>query len=235
VTCHIWTGRFVLQPSMKSYERSTPMRLTIFGATGGTGKSLVEQALAAGHEITAVVRDPTRLPLPPQARLHMITADVMDPVAIAPAVDGADAVLTALGPRGTGPTSISEDSTRSIIEAMEKSGARRLITVSGSIVDDAGDGFFMHRVMKPLARRTFLRNVSADMRCAEDLVHSSNLDWTIFRPPRLTNKPASGRYRTAVDRNPPRGVTISRADLAAEMLEHLDDPATWHKHVFIAN
>jgi putative NADH-flavin reductase len=211
------------------------MRLTIFGATGATGNCLVAQALAAGHDVTAVVRDPTRLKVPAHARLHVVTADVTDPVAITPTVDGADAVLTALGPRGTGPTSISEDSTRSIIEAMEKCGARRLITVSGSIVDDAGDGFFMHRVMKPLARRTFLRNVSADMRRAEDVVHSSNLDWTIFRPPRLTDKPASGSYRTAIDRNPPRGLTISRADLAAEMLQHLDDPATCRKHVFIAN
>ncbi len=195
------------------------MRLTVFGATGGTGRCLVEQALAAGHDVTAVVRDPTRLTVPPQARLHVVTADVADPVAIAPAVDGADGVLTALGPRGTGPTSISEDSIRSIIEAMEKCGACRLITVSGSIVDDSGDGFFMHRVMKPFARRTFLRNVSADMRRAEVLVHASNLDWTIFRPPRLTDKPASGRYRTAIEHNPPRGVTISRADVAAEMLE----------------
>ena len=211
------------------------MQLTIFGATGATGKCLVAQALAAGHDVTAVVRDPTRLTVPAHARLHVVTADVTDPVAIAPAVDGADAVLTALGPRGTGPTSISEDSSRSIVEAMEKSGARRLITVSGSIVDDTGDGVFMHRVMKPLARRTFLRNVSADMRRAEDVVHASNLDWTIFRPPRLTDKPASGSYRTAIDRNPPRGLTISRADLAAEMLEHLDDPTTWRKHIFIAN
>jgi uncharacterized protein YbjT (DUF2867 family) len=93
----------------------------------------------------------------------------------------------------------------------------------------------MHRVMKPFARHTFLRTVSADMRRAEDVVHASNLDWTIYRPPRLTDKPASGSYRTAIDRNPPRGLTISRADLAAEMLEHLDDPATWRKHVFIAN
>jgi putative NADH-flavin reductase len=211
------------------------MRLTIFGATGGTGKHLVEQALAAGHEVTAVVRDPMRLTVPLQAGLHVVTADVMDPVAIAPEVDGADAVLSALGPRGSGPTSISEDSTRSIIEAMEKSGTRRLMTITGSIVDDTGDGFLMHRVIKPLARRTFLRNVCADMRRAEDLIHATNLDWTIFRPPRLTAKPASASYRTAIDRNPPRGVTISRADVAAEMLKHLDDPATWQKHVFVAN
>ena len=118
---------------------------------------------------------------------------------------------------------------------MEKCGVRRLVTVSGSIVDDTGNGLFMHRLIKPLARRTFLRNVCADMRRAEELVHASTLDWTIFRPPRLTDKPASGRYRTALDRNPPCGVTISRADLAAEMLARIDDPVVWCKHVFVAN
>jgi putative NADH-flavin reductase len=173
--------------------------------------------------------------MPPGARLHVVTADVMDPVAIAPTVDGADAVLSALGPRRGGPTFVSTDSTRSIIEAMGKSGARRLITITGSVVNDTGNGFLMHHMIKPLARRTFLRSVCADMRGAEDLIHASDLDWTIFRPPRLTNKPATGNYRTAIDRNPTRGVTISRADLAAEMLEHLDDRATWHTHVFIAN
>jgi uncharacterized protein YbjT (DUF2867 family) len=210
------------------------MQLTIFGATGRTGRLLVEQALAARHDVTAVVRDPNRLPVPSQARLQVVVADVMDPAEIVPAVEDADAVLSALGPNGRGPTTISGDSSRSIIEAMEKCGADRLITITGSIVDDAGDGFFMSHVLKPLARRTFLRDVCADMRRAEEEVHASNLDWTIYRPPRLTDKPASGRSRTAIDRNVPRGTTIPRADLANYILEHLDDPATLRKHIFIA-
>jgi uncharacterized protein YbjT (DUF2867 family) len=73
------------------------------------------------------------------------------------------------------------------------------------------------------------------MRRAEDEVRDSRLDWTIFRPPRLTGKPATGSYRTAVDRNLPRGYTISRADLAACMLAALGDPATVHRHIGMAN
>jgi putative NADH-flavin reductase len=80
------------------------MELTIFGATGATGNCLTEQALAAGHEVTAVVRDPARLSVPAHPQLRVITADLMDPAAISPAVAGADAVLAAFGPRGTGPT-----------------------------------------------------------------------------------------------------------------------------------
>jgi putative NADH-flavin reductase len=211
------------------------MRLTIFGATGGTGRCLVEQALAAGHHVTAVVRDPNRLSLASHTALHVVTADVMDPAGIVPAVEDADAVVSALGPRGRGPTSVSHDGVRSIIEAMEKGGAGRLIVVTGSVVDDTGNGFLMRHLLKSLARRTFLRDVCADMRRAEDEIHSSNLDWTIFRPPRLTDKAATGSYRVAIDRNVPRGVTIARADLADHILEVLDDPTSVHKHLFIAN
>jgi putative NADH-flavin reductase len=143
--------------------------------------------------------------------------------------------MSALGPRGSGRTTISQDSTRGIIEAMQKTGARRLLTVSGSVVTDAGEGPVMCYLLKPLARHTFLRHVCADMRAAEVEIHASDLDWTIFRPPQLTGKPAADTYRTAIDRNLPRGYTISRADLAACMLALLDDPAAVHRHVSIAN
>jgi putative NADH-flavin reductase len=215
------------------------MRFTIFGATGGTGTSLAEQALAAGHEVTAVVRDPARLtlrPLKPAAdvRLRVITADPMDPAAIIPAVAEAEAVLTAIGPRGTGVTTVSQDSIRSIVAAMQKTGVRRLLTVSGSIVADDGESPYL-RLIKPVARRTFLRHVCADMRSAEAEVEASNLDWTIMRPPSLTNKPATGHYRMRIDGGLPRCLTVSRADLAACMLAAIGDPATLRKHVAVAN
>jgi putative NADH-flavin reductase len=169
------------------------------------------------------------------AGLRVVTADVMDPGAIAGAVAGADAVLTAIGPRVSGPSTVSADSAASIIAAMRRTGVRRLLTVSGSIVDDAGEGPIMSRLVKPLARRTFLKNVCADMRRGEEVVRASGLDWTIMRPPRLTDKPAAGRYRTALDRNLPRGVTVSRADLAACMLALIADQEAVHRIVGIAD
>jgi putative NADH-flavin reductase len=264
------------------------MKITIFGATGGTGRHLAEQALAAGHDVTVVVRDPARLavtaPATDLARavsagqtaastasadsagpasagpasagpasadfgsasrggqpvaggpgLRVLTADVMDPAAITGAMAGADAVLTAIGPRVSGPSTVSADSAASIIAAMRRTGVRRLLTVSGSIVDDAGEGPIMSHLVKPLARRTFLKNVCADMRRGEEVVRASGLDWTIMRPPRLTDKPATGRYRTALDRNLPRGLTVSRADLAACMLALIEDTDAVHHIVGIAD
>jgi len=216
-------------------RKANTMKLTILGATGATGTRLVEQALAAGHEVTAVVRDPARLAVPTQQRLRTVTADVMDPASITPAVAGADAVISAVGPRGTGPTTVIQDSVRSIIQAMRKTGTRRLLEVSGSVVADEGESPYLRYLLKPVARRTFLRHVCADMRRGEDEIRQSNLEWTIFRPPSLTAKAAKGTYRTAIDRNLPHGFTISRADLAACMLALLDDASTVHRHVAIAN
>ena len=102
------------------------MKLTILGATGASGTALTGQALAAGHEVTAVVRDPARLAVPAHPRLRTVTADVMDPAAIAPAIDGADAVISAVGPRGTGPTTVIQDSVHSIIAAMDLQAAEEI-------------------------------------------------------------------------------------------------------------
>ena len=209
------------------------MKLTIFGATGATGTYLTDQAVAAGHEVTAVVRDPARLAAAAHPLLHVVTADVMDPDSIVPAVTGSDAVLTAIGPRGTGPTTVIQDSARAIIAAMEKSGGRRLLLLSGSIVADEGESPYL-RLVKPLARRTFLRHVCADMRAAESEVRVSGLDWTIVRPPALTSKPATARYRTAIDSNLPHGFRVSRADLAACLLALVDDPASVRRHIGVA-
>ena len=211
------------------------MKLTIFGATGATGTSLTGQALAAGHEVTAIVRNPARLAVPAHRRLRIVTASVMDPASIAAALEGADAVISAIGPRGTGPTTVIRDSARSIIQAMDKTGTRRFVQVSGSIVTDDGESPYLRYLIKPVARRTFLRHVCADMRAGEDEIRHSDLDWTILRPPALTRKAATGAYRTAIDRNLPHGFNVSRADLAASILALLDDPATVHRHISIAN
>jgi len=211
------------------------MKLTILGATGATGTCLTEQALAAGHEVTAVVRDPARLSVPAHPKLRVVAADVMDPDSITPAIEGAAAVITAVGPRGTGRTTIIQASVRAIIEAMRRTGASRLLEVSGSVVADDGESPYLRYLLKPLARRTFLRHVCADMRSAEDRIRHTTLDWTIVRPPALTAKPARGTYRIGIDHSVPHAFSIPRADLAAGLLTVLDDPATVHAHVFIAS
>jgi putative NADH-flavin reductase len=221
------------QPSPLTTTETKPMHLAIFGATGRNGGLLLEQALQAGHQVTAIVRNPDRLPSPTPPNLRVVVADVMDPAAIAPGLAGADGVILAIGPPGRAPSTVMTDSARSIIAAMRDVGARRLIAISGSMVDDTGDGPFFRYFAKPMGRRIF-RGAYEDMQNAEEEIHRSGLEWTIMRPPRLTDKPATGHYRTALDRNL-GAFTVSRADLAACTLATVSDANTRQRHVFVAS
>ena len=199
------------------------MRLTVFGATGGIGTELVKQALARGHDVTAVVRDPARLAVPSAAALTVITADVMDSTAIKPALDGADAAASALGPRRGGPRNILTDSMRAILAAMDATGTKRLVAVSASgFFVEEGEGFLTGKIAKPLLRR-ILRNNATDTRHMEQLITTSPTDWTIMRPSQLTN--AKRRpYKTAMDHYV--GARIARADVADAILNALTDEKT---------
>jgi putative NADH-flavin reductase len=192
----------------------------------------VRQAIAAGHEVTAVVRDPTKLPA--DERLEVVVADIMEPASIADAVANRDAVVSSMGSReGLKPTSVCEDSARSIVEAMHRTGSKRLVVVSGSGPFVEGDGFVMRYIAKPIAGR-ILKHGFADFVAMETVVRASGLDWTIVRPPRLTDKPVTGRYRTRADLNLRRGLTLPRSDLAHMILASLDDADMYGATLFVA-
>jgi putative NADH-flavin reductase len=204
------------------------MRLTVFGASGKTGRHLLEQALAAGHTVTAVVRDPARLPVHHHQRLKVVAADVLDPAAIAPAVAGADAVLSTLGPHPPrNRSSIMSAATASILAAMHAAGTSRLVVVSAAPVatDDRGTTLGYRLLAGPLLRR-LLGGLYADMATMEDTVRRSGTDWTILRPPWLFDGSRTGTWRQAKDANLRGGNRISRADLAGAILASLDDPDT---------
>lgn len=203
------------------------MRLTSFGASGGTGRRVVEQAQAAGHHVTAVVRDPARLPTRHQ-RLQAVVADVLDPAAIQPTVAGADAVVSALGPRSSrNRSSIVSAGTASILEAMRAAGTSRLVVVSATPVanDDHGTTLPYRLLVAPIMR-VLLGGLYADLAVMEETGRRSGLDWTIMRPPQLTDGPRTETYRQARDSNLRGGYRISRADLADAILTALEDPDT---------
>ncbi|GAB4589859.1 NAD(P)-dependent oxidoreductase [Nocardia sp. IFM 10818] len=210
------------------------MRITIFGATGGTGSRLVRTALADGHEVTAVVRG--RHTLTAHRNLHVVTADVMNPGEIEAVVAEADAVLDAVGSRDKGPTSVVADAAESICKAMETTGSKRLIITSNSArIAGPGDEPFTRFVVKPLILRPLLRHSLNDMARAEEVVRRSRLNWTIVRAPQLTDNKAKGSYRTAVERNVVFGIRITRDDLARCMLDLIDAPQAIRAHVNVAN
>jgi putative NADH-flavin reductase len=220
------------------------MKLTIFAATGGIGRQALEQAIAAGHEVTAVVRNPNKL----SREVRIVTADLAapDPAALESSVAGADAVLSGLGPRSLSEAGITSRGTEAIVQAMKATNVRRIVVVSAAPIStvpspghpkppkrDLGEGFFMRNLLSPLIK-TILRKHYADLALMEDILRDSGLDWTIVRPPRLTDKPLTGTYRTAYGQNLRRGLFISRADVADLMLRVLKQPETIKQAIGIA-
>ncbi|WP_274561373.1 NAD(P)-dependent oxidoreductase [Streptomyces spiramyceticus] len=209
------------------------MKLTVFGATGGIGQEIVKQALAAGHRVTAVVRDPARFTVTGRD-LEVFTAQVTDAEALRPAVAGRDAVLSGLGARTRKDAGIAATLTRPVLRAMEAEGTRRLLVVSaGPLAPVPRRQPLVDRLTLSVIN-TVLKDVYADLRVMEDELARSATDWTSVRPPKLLNRPVTGTYRTVIGGNPPSGRTIARADVAHAMLKMIDDPATVGQGVGVA-
>ncbi|WP_338697333.1 NAD(P)H-binding protein [Streptomyces sp. Q6] len=209
------------------------MKLTVFGATGGIGQEIVRQALAAGHEVTAVVRDPARFTVTGE-RLEVFRGDLADPGSLRPAVAGRDAVLSGLGARKRADAGITTELTRSVLKAMEAEGVRRLLVVSAMPVGpEPADSPLADRVMGKLVS-AILKPVYVDLTAMEAELARSATDWTSVRPPRLQDKPVTGSYRTVVGGFPRSGRFIGRADVAHAMLAMVDDPGTVKQGVGVA-
>ncbi|MFD8220869.1 NAD(P)-dependent oxidoreductase [Streptomyces sp. NPDC059697] len=209
------------------------MKFTVFGATGGIGQEIVRQALDSGHQVTAVVRDPTRLTVT-GAGLEVFRADLTDPQALRPAVAGRDAVLSGLGARTRKDAGIATRLTRTVLGAMEAEGVRRLLVVSaGPVGPDPEGAPFADRAARGLVS-LILKDVYADLAAMEGELARSATDWTVVRPPRLQNKPVTGSYRTVVGGFPLKGRFIGRADVAHAMLAMIDDPGTVKQGVGVA-
>ena len=209
------------------------MRLTIFGPTGGTGRRLVERAIAEGHDVTAFVRNPSKLTARHQ-RLRVVVGDAFDPASVGEAIAGNEAVICVLGsrtpsnplhPRRPGdPNGVTSAGTKNIIHAMKEHGLRRLVCqtawgVGESKQDpDFAGAFFMKVLVPPL-----LRDEYADKEAQERLVFESDLEWIIVRPMIMTNGPWTNDYRAGVDLKPGRRPYISRADVADFLMRQLND------------
>jgi putative NADH-flavin reductase len=207
---------------------------------------LVEQAVAAGHDVVAVARRPREMP----AGVRTVAVDLTRPdrAALASAVRGADAVLSALGPRNPrADAGVTSQGTQAIVAAMQAEHVRRIIVVSAAPVGpvpvpgrpapprhDPGDGLVMRYLGAPLTRAMFGRHY-ADLAVTEQMLRDSGLDWTVSRPPRLTGKPSTGAYRTALNRNVRGGFSVPRADVAHHMLAMIDQPDTVAQTVGIAS
>jgi len=228
---------------MNHVERK--LKLTILAATGGIGRQLLEQAVDAGHDVTAVVRSPRKL----SRQVRTVVTDLASPDqgALEAAVQGADAVVSGLGARSASEAGVAWRGTLAVTQAMKRTGVPRIVVVSAAPIGtvpspgrpkppkhDPGDGFFMRHLLAPLTKFA-LRAHYADLARMEDVLRDSGLDWTVVRPPQLTNKPWTGDYAIAYGHNLRGGFSIPRADVADFMLHAISQPGTIRHTMGIAS
>jgi putative NADH-flavin reductase len=210
------------------------MRFAVFGATGGTGRSAIEQALAAGDKVTALARRPAALGELAE-RIDVVEGDVLDPDAVARAVAGSDAVISALGiGMRRHATTVYSQGTANILDAMRTEGTGRLLVVSTSSLEIPSPRRFAEWAIAKLLLHNILRKPYADMALMERLLVASDLDWTLVRAARLTKAGVTGTYRTARAAKLRGCWSISRADVAHFMVTHVHDRETFRATIEIA-
>src|SRR5437867_10258157 len=200
------------------------MKLFLIGATGRTGREIVQQALERGHHVTAFVRAPENIGLKNE-QLDVLKANAMDENQLCDAMQSHDAVLSTLGPREAfKPSSMLHDSALAATQAMNRSGVKRLVVLSAA----AHFPGIPNRIVSFV-----LRNHMLDSLGMEEVVQDSGLDWTIARPPRLTQEQYA-TYRSREGAAPRRGFSISRKAVAAFMLDAIEQKKYFQKIAGIA-
>ncbi|MEV4003587.1 NAD(P)H-binding protein [Actinomadura sp. NPDC049753] len=205
--------------------------IAVIGATGRTGRLIIQRALADGHHVTAIARRPQSL-ASTSPRLTTAIADIHTPGSLHGLLDDHDAVISALGANGRGPTTVYSAGTAEIISAMKP--RRRLIVISSAGLGtpaDAGPGTRLAaRLLHQLMRHTY-----TDMTRMEQLLADSDLTWTAVRPTRLTGRPATGHPRVSIGATTRVGNHTTRTDLAAYTLNAINDPRTHRTRVAISS
>jgi putative NADH-flavin reductase len=216
------------------------MNIAIFGASGATGKLLTQRCLAAGYNVTALLRTPEKFSL--RDRVRVVKGSPFDLASVGQTIKDADAVLSALGAKSLGKEDVLERAVPQIIVAMQETisqakPVRRIIVLgSAGALPTSLD-------KQPAWRRWFVQNIVyntllkwpvASQVSQWNNLSRSNLDWTMVMPPMLTNAAAHGSYRIDGDALPPNGSRISRADVADFMMQQIDNPQWIRRGVFIS-
>lgn len=198
------------------------MKITIFGATGGTGRELTRQAVERGHEVTVYVRDPAKLGELVKD-LAVIVGSLEDECLLSQAVGGADVVISALGTFNRKPNTVLSDGTRRIVEAIKQNGGSRFAAVTSMGCGDSKD-HVNSRIMR-FIMKTFAKEIWADKNRQEDVIRNSGLDYLIVRPGGLTYDTARGSWTELRGGESYKGKQmIPRADVAAYILDRIEKP-----------
>jgi len=208
-------------------------KIIVFGATGGTGRLVVERALQLGHQVTVVIRNPDAFNIRHQS-LEIIKGDVLQPLTFENAIREKNVVVSCLGTQKREPTTVYSEGARNIMKAMQKEDINRIMCLSAAaVVVPSNSSLLMKFVIKNILQRLF-KHSYADMLIMEKMLSESNLNWTVIRPPWLRDSKHSGKYRTAINEHLGNLSKISRADLADYIVNHLTDEKVFKAKIEIS-
>ena len=211
------------------------MKVSIFGASGGTGTLLTQRCLAAGYDVTVLLRTPATFPF--RDHVRVIEGNVFDADAVRRTVEGADVILSALGARSLKKEDVLERGVPLIVAAMQQTGVRRIIALgsAGALPDSLKKQPAWRRwIVQNIVYNTFLKWAVASQISQWKTLSASGLDWTMAMPPMLLNSPARGGYRIDGEALPPHGSRISRSDVADFMMQQIGNPQWVGKGVYVA-
>jgi putative NADH-flavin reductase len=218
---------------MKNIQMITPCNIVVLGANGGIGRQSVETALKLGHKVTAILRNPENLALT-HPNLIVVKGDVMKPETLIEHLIDKDAVISAIGKNSFRKTLLYSEGNKNLLNAMDKTGTKRVFFISASGLEvNPSHSYFIRFITKYLLQK-LLKNMYADLERMEIIIKGSPLNWTIMRPPKLNDAPATGTYRFSINGFLKGGLQISRADIADFMLHNITNTAVYQKTVEVA-
>jgi putative NADH-flavin reductase len=218
---------------MNTNEARPVLNILVVGANGGIGRQTVGIALEAGHHVTALVRNPANLTIT-HAHLEIVTGDIQRLETFEGYLENKNAVISAIGGKMNKPTNLYSDGNRNLLLAMKKHGVERAFFISASAIEISPvQPFYIRLVTKYIVQKLFGYGY-ADQRIMEKLIKDGDTNWTIMRPPRLTDKPVTGHYRFATNRFLENCLSISRADVAHFMINNITNGATYKATIEIA-
>lgn len=222
---------------MNLQQALSPFHILVLGGNGGIGKQCINEALAAGYYVTAVLRTPSKLNVV-HPNLQVVKGDVTDPSSFTEYLRNSNVVISAIGVSGgiTGdkPTTLYSEGAANILQEMRKTGVDRAFFISASALDVSPVLPFFAKLLTKYIIQKLLKYMYADLRIMEKRIKESGLDWTIIRPPQLVDKPRTGNYRISINTFLKNGLKISRADVAHYIISNIANKQTYQTTIEIA-
>jgi putative NADH-flavin reductase len=212
---------------------STSYKIIVFGANGGIGSQVVNMALQQGHEVTAIARNPESIKVK-HNHLTIVKGDILQPETFKKYLEGKDVVISAIGQNSLEKTTLYSQGAKNLVMALGQSGSTRCYFISAAGLSVNPSHNLVVRFATKYVLQRILKNMFADLLEMETVIKQSDLDWTIVRPPRLTDSISTRPYRFSIDTFLENGLSISRRDVARFMLDNIENVSFYKSTVEVA-